>query len=457
VVGSITSLGVGSNLDLQNILDQLREIESVPLESLKQQQTTVEARLAEFDAVQASFLTVKSHALNLSLSSNFLTKGITVANPDVLTATVATGTGNRTDTIEVTRLAAYSSFQSDGFADGSAAVNTSGADQTFDYKLGATGETISLTVTDGTTLQQLAGLINDAANNPGVTATIINDGAQSNATRLVLQADNSGENNRITLVTPLPGISFTEIQDPGTSLNAELKANDITYERQSNTGISDIIQGITLNLHQTGTTTIKVDNDTSAVQTDLVALIDSMNGAFQDIAAKSAYNQETGEFGPLGSSTSLKSLRGELLNLLSTRVTTGGTITSLFDLGFAINRDGTISLDEAKLSAALAANLEDVTKLFVGDPESGITGLADLLNNKLRDVTKPTGFIDAEKQVSEGELHRLRNNIEATTTRLDQRFEILARQFAALDSFASQMQSQADFLQDMVASFKQDS
>jgi flagellar hook-associated protein 2 len=193
------------------------------------------------------------------------------------------------------------------------------------------------------------------------------------------------------------------------------------------------------------------------VQTDLVALIDSMNGAFQDIAAKSAYNQETGEFGPLGSSTSLKSLRGELLNLLSTRVTTGGTITSLFDLGFAINRDGTISLDEAKLSAALAANLEDVTKLFVGDPESGITGLADLLNNKLRDVTKPTGFIDAEKQVSEGELHRLRNNIEATTTRLDQRFEILARQFAALDSFASQMQSQADFLQDMVASFKQDS
>jgi flagellar hook-associated protein 2 len=457
VVGSITSLGVGSNLDLQNILDQLREVESVPLQSLKQQQTTVEARLAEFDTVQANFLTVKSHALNLSLSSNFLTKEITVANPDALTATVATGTGNRTDTIEVTRLAAFSSFQSDGFADGSAAVNTSGADQTFAYKLGATGETISLTVIDGTTLQQLAGLINDAANNPGVTATIINDGAESNATRLVLQAKNSGENNRITLVTPLPGLPFTEIQDSGTSLNAQLKANGITYERQSNTGISDIIQGITLNLHQTGTTTIKVDNDTSTVQTDLLALIDSMNKAFQDITAKSAYNQETGEFGPLGPSTSLKSLRGDLLNLLSTRVATGGTMTSLFDLGFAINRDGTISLDEAKVSAALETNLEDVAKLFVGHPESGITGLADLLNNKLRDVTKPTGFIDTEKQASESELHRLRNNIEATTTRLDRRFEILARQFAALDSFASQMQSQADFLRDMVTSLKQDS
>ena len=145
------------------------------------------------------------------------------------------------------------------------------------------------------------------------------------------------------------------------------------------------------------------------------------------------------------------------MDLLSTRVTPGGTVTSLFDLGFAINRDGTVRLDEAKVTAALEANLEDVAKLFVGEPESGITGLADLLNNKLRDVTKPMGFIDTEKQASESELRRLQDNIAETTTRLDQRFEILTRQFAALDSFASQMQSQADFLRDMMASFNQDS
>ncbi len=350
-----------------------------------------------------------------------------------------------------------SSFQSDGFADHNVAVNTSGTDQTFAYKLGATGETISFTVTDGTTLGQRAGLINDAANNPGVTATVIDDGAESNTTRLVLQAKNSGENNRITLVTPLPDITFTEIQGNSASLSAELKVNGITYERQSNTGISDIIHGITLNLNQTGTTTIQVHNDTSPVQTDLMALIDSMNKAFQDITAKSAYDQETGTFGPLGSATSLKSLRGQLMDLLSTRVTPGGTVTSLFDLGFAINRDGTVRLDEAKVTAALEANLEDVAKLFVGEPESGITGLADLLNNKLRDVTKPMGFIDTEKQASESELRRLQDNIAETTTRLDQRFEILTRQFAALDSFASQMQSQADFLRDMMASFNQDS
>jgi flagellar hook-associated protein 2 len=455
VLGSITSLGVGSNLDLQNILDQLREIDAAPLKSLQKQQTTVEARLAEFDAIQASFLTVKSHALDLSLNSSFLLKGVTIANQDVLSATAATGTGNRTDTVEVIRLATQSSFQSEGFADDSASINTSGSDQTFAYKLGPTGDTINLTVTDGTTLKQLAGLINDDPNNPGVTASILDDGSGDTATRLLLQAKNSGEKSRITIVTPLTDIDFTEIQGNGTSLNAALKVNGITYQRQSNTGINDIVQGLSLNLYQTGTTTVQVHDDTKALQDNIIGLVKSMNEVFQDIMSKSAYDKETAEFGPLGSASSLKSLRGDFMSLLSSQVKTGGTITTLFDLGLELNRDGTISLNEATLATALSANLEDATTLFVGDAEAGVTGLADLLNNKLREVTRPTGFIDTEKQASENELQRLQNSIASTTARIDRRYEIMARQFAALDSFASQMQSQGNFLRDMIASLGQ--
>jgi flagellar hook-associated protein 2 len=455
VLGSISSLGVGSNLDLQTILDQLRDVEATPLQSLESQKADVEARLAEFDALQASFLTVKSHALNLSLDSNFLLKQITVSNTEALTASVAPGTADRTDELEVLRLATRSSFQSDAFVDSSASVNTSGTEQTFAYKLGSTGETISLSLAAGTTLQQLANRINDDDNNPGVTATIIDDGTGDTATRLVLTANNSGENSRITLVTPLTDLSLTEVQGNGTSLNAELRVNGITYQRQSNAGISDIVQGVTLNLNQLGTTSTQVQADTSAVHDDIAALVDSMNAALAEIAAKTTFNQETGTFGPLGASTSSRSLRSDLLALLSSRIATGGSITSLFDLGLEITRDGSLTLNEATLSAALATNQEEVATLFVGDADEGVTGLGELLNEKLRDITKTTGFLAAQKVASQDEMSRLQTNIETTTARLDKRFDTLARQFAALDSFASQMQAQASFLRDMVTSLEQ--
>jgi flagellar hook-associated protein 2 len=373
----------------------------------------------------------------------------------VLTASVAPGTADRSDDIEVLRLATRSSWQSDAFADSSASVNTSGTEQTFAYKLGSSGETISLSVAAGTTLQQLANRINDADNNPGVTATIIDDGTGSSATRLVFTANNSGENSRITLVTPLTALSLTEVQGNGTSLNAELRVNGITYQRQSNAGISDIVPGVTLNLNKLGTTAAQVQADTSAVYDDIVALVDSMNTALAEMAEKTAFNQETGTFGPLGASTSLRALRSELLALLSSRITTGGSITSLFDLGLEITRDGSITVNETTLSAALATKQEEVATLFVGDADRDVAGLGELLNEKLREITKATGFLASQKVAAQDEMSRLQTSIETTTARLDKRFDTLARQFAALDNFASQMQSQANFLRDLITSFEQ--
>ena len=124
-------------------------------------------------------------------------------------------------------------------------------------------------------------------------------------------------------------------------------------------------------------------------------------------------------------------------------------------LGLEITRDGSLALNETTLSAALATNQEEVATLFVGDVDENLTGLGELLNEKLRDITKATGFLAAQKAASQDEMSRLQTNIETTTARLDKRFDTLARQFAALDSFASQMQAQADFLRDMVTSLEQ--
>ena len=73
--------------------------------------------------------------------------------------------------------------------------------------------------------------------------------------------------------------------------------------------------------------------------------------------------------------------------LLGTRINTGGTITSLFDLGLEFKRDGTITLNAETLTAALANHPDDVKALFAG--KSGVTGLGTLLTDKLNTITQP--------------------------------------------------------------------
>ena len=100
-IGSISSLGVGSGFELLDLLDQLREVGEAPINFLKAEKTEVEERLAEFNTVNGKLLAMKSHALALSLASNFLGKNISVSDEDVVTATVLTGTSETTNSVKV--------------------------------------------------------------------------------------------------------------------------------------------------------------------------------------------------------------------------------------------------------------------------------------------------------------------------------------------------------------------
>jgi flagellar hook-associated protein 2 len=267
-----------------------------------------------------------------------------------------------------------------------------------------------------------------------------------------LTANKTGEDSRISIVTPLTDLSFTELQGAGgASLNASLKVDGVTYERQSNAGITDVLQGVTLNLKGAGSTSLQITSDTSGTADAVKGLVKAFQDAIQDVQTQTSSNAQTGQSGTLASSGALRGLDGELGALLGARINTGGPITSLYDLGLEFNRDGTISLNEDTLTAALANHPEDVKTLFVGKP--GVTGLATLLTDKLNGITQPSsGIIAAEKQATQAQIDRLDSTIASTKARLDKRYDTLARQFAALDKYAAQMQQQGDYLSNIINS-----
>ncbi len=394
-LGTISGLGVGSKLDLQGTLDKLRQVDDVAVTALQTKEAKAKAQLVAFNGVNAKFLAVKTNALSLSLESNFLTKKISGTNDNVASATVALGIPDATHDLEVARLATKSSFQSAGVATADTAVTTS--DTTFAYKLGASGQTVNVAVNANTTLTQLADLINKAPDNPGVTASVVNSGTGTTPFSLVLTANKTGENSRISLVTPLTDLSLTERQGAGgSSLNASFKVDGVTYERQSSSGITDVLQGVTLNLKGTGSSSFQITSDTSSIADSVKGLVKAFQDAIQEVNTQTAYDSQIRTFGPLTNSSTLHGSSGELSQLLGSRINTRGAITSLFDLGLQFNRDGSITLNEDTLTKALADHPDDVKTLFAG--KTDVTGLGTLLTDKLSNLTQPaSGAIATEK------------------------------------------------------------
>jgi flagellar hook-associated protein 2 len=152
----------------------------------------------------------------------------------------------------------------------------------------------------------------------------------------------------------------------------------------------------------------------------------------------------------------MQGVPGELSTLLGARVNTGGTITSLVDLGLEFQQDGTLTLNEDTLTTALADHLDEVKTLFVGKTDATgratVAGVGTLLTDRLTDMTRATGRIATEKQATQTQIDRLDANITTTKARLDRRYDTLARQFAALDMYAAKLQSQGDFLSGFITS-----
>ncbi|MCJ7602862.1 MAG: flagellar filament capping protein FliD, partial [Desulfobulbaceae bacterium] len=531
MAGAISTLGIGSGIDLQGMLEQLREIDQQVVDAKSGKIQGYQDQLAEFTTVNNKMLTLKSAALDLSLSSNFLGRTVTSSDETVATATVANGTAEQSFQLEATRLAAKSSWLSagdgaasadssvyvpvsaestTGVADSGAtvvahagesmlitfgeeedqitldvavdmtmdelvtAINTHGDNvgdgdnfrlvtaetyivegETFlrirsdvaagtgesnrvalneefaDIGFAAPDTTLSLQVGDGdpvsiavaadTTLTELAALINDAEDNPGVTAAVINDGDATTPYRLSLQSNTIGEDGRINFLTQLVDMTLDEQQGAeGASLNAQFSVDGINYQRQSNS-FSDVIPGVTITLEgEVKSTTITVSNNNTSIKDMITGLVTAYNDAVQEVRTNSSYDPETGKFGTLFGTT-LRDLPNTLRNLMTSTVRADetGQVTTLFDLGLEFNRDGTISLNEETVDAALADYPDEVSAFFLGDSDRDIQGFADLVNERMRTFTGAAGQIEGEKQSAQDRITETELKVTAENERLD--------------------------------------
>lgn len=472
--GTITSQGVGSNINLSGIVGELMAIERIPLDRLIAQKASFDAKISGLGAIKSTLSSFDTALSDLLSGTSILSNKATSSDASMISATGTSGAVAGNYSLEVSQLAKAQKLVAVGQADSTAAIGA-GTTTTLTFQLGTIddpGTTFDAgtgTYGAGTTFTNSADpsfdVVIDSSNNTlegirdainaadqGVTATIVNDGDATNPYRLVLSSTDTGLEESIQISVAgggdatVQGLLEHNPADGGTenlsqtvaAQNAEFTVDGIPITKSSNT-VSDVIEGVTLGLSgvTTAPVTVSVSQDTDSAKASVQAFVDGYNNLLEEVNKQTASNIDGAVAGALASDSATRQILTVIrdqLNNMPTGIT--GDYNSLSSIGVAFERDGTLSLDESQLDAAIQADSDNVSELF-----SSADGYATRLDSVVTEMLQFNGSIDARTTAFEDRISGLEDRQLTMEGQLDRTEARLRARFTALDVLIASMTS----------------
>lgn len=460
-MAAISALGVGSNLDLNSLLTQLQTAEQVPLDAINKQASSYQAKLSAYGQVQSVVSAYQAAAKKLGDATTFGVVKASVGSTDVMSVSTASNAVPGNYSINVGTLATAQSLVSGQVADQKAAIGSGGGDIVFDFgEALATDATATPTSTKKVTIAANASLqdIRDAVNKAGigVTASIINDGSSA-PYRLVLTSDKTGTQstmrvssantdlNNLVAFDPAPTATGNAMDQKVPPANATLKVNGIDIVSQSN-AVVDAAQGVTMNLTKTGTTSLTVTRDNDSIKSAIQAFVTAYNNIQSTAKSLTAFDTSAGTSAALTGDGTLRSIQQRLRSMLGGTMPNGngGTIT-LADIGIKFDaKDGTMSVDDTKLTKALNTNLGGVTAMFSSTTDAG--GIGKRVTDYVDGLTKTNGTLKNAQDGIAKTLKVLEKNYSNVQDRITANMDRYKTQFTQLDLMVSQMNRTSSYL-----------
>ena len=446
---TITSLGVGSGLDLDSILTSLEESkEASLLTPITNQETSVNAEITAYGTLTSALTKLQTAAEALADSSLYDSLTTSLSGSGVTAATTSDAVAG-TYKLEVTQLAQAQSLSTDGVASKTTALGTG----TLTLQVG-TADAVSITLTSSNnTLEGIRTAIN--ASGAGVTASIVNDGSGT-PYRLVLTSDSTGTASEMTVsyssddstdaASSLFGYdgSTGNMTQTVEALDAELTINGISITSQTNT-VEDALQGVTLNLTAVGSSqTLTISQDTDAIYDAVSAFVTAYNSYVSTVDTLTSYDADADTAGELLGDSTTRRISTKLSSDLYSAVGSG-TFSYLSQLGISLEVDGTLSIDEDTLTAAITDNIDAVSEFFIGtDGTSGFIG--QMTTDLDTYLDEDDGLIVARTDSLATKLEQLEDRYEEKQALIDSEMARWTEQFTQLDTLISSLNSTADYL-----------
>ncbi|MFD1091946.1 flagellar filament capping protein FliD [Providencia vermicola] len=473
-MAGISTLGIGSNLDLNVQMDQLEAMERRRLEPLTTQKASYDAQISAFGKMQSSLEKLKKAAEDLKKYGDISTTKVNGEYKAFDVKTDGKAVAGVHDVL-VTRLAKAQTIATQGQTDNKKLLGSDADERTITITQPSQKEAKDKIVIkldkESTSLIEIADAINKT--DKGVTASVIKD--KNNEYHLVVTSKKEGTENRISIKVDgddeLAKILNVEsvIDDKGVvTLNTDkdsgmvqkvapqtalLEIDGFELESQTNEA-KDLFPGLTLTLKKESENSkadhLIVSEDIEPAKGKIKAWVDAYN-EFQTLAKELTKYTPTDKGtapdksnGPLIGDSTLRGIQSTLRSQVRT-AQDSGEMNLLNKMGIKQKLDGTLEIEDKKLDKALKENPSSVKVFFAGDGEKTGFGtenfnyLKDTLDSKEGTLHNATDGIQKKKK-------SLDKRIEQTNKQIENTMDIYRRQFQNLDKMMTSLNSTSNSL-----------
>lgn len=425
---TIQSLGVGSGLALDDLVQQLITAERKPKEDrLNAKEEQIEAEISGLGQIKSKLSDFKDTVDELRSDNGINGREPTITNPsedsDVLSAEASNSALRGSYEISVEQLAAGSRITTDAgaFSSSSDPVLTSGTGS-LSFDVGG-AKSFTVDVTAGMSLTALREKINGAEDNFGVTANIIDTGTGAGP-RLVFSSSETGQGNDLVITNDTGATELDRLSTTGgtaniSAANIESAKNAIAYidgiEVQSASNkFENTIQNVSFEVNEVSpkdsvgdflTTKLNIGFDKEGLDKKIREFVDNYNALIDEIGTLTRYGEsELEDDGALAGDSLLRGIQSGLASIVGGSVS-GSALGNLFQIGIEVDSDGKLEVGttdfglgsgEDRLEDALEDNFDEIAKLFTDENE----GIATRMFEFAKEYTSFSGLISLRERAA---------------------------------------------------------
>jgi len=213
--------------------------------------------------------------------------------------------------------------------------------------------------------------------------------------------------------------------------------------KSGTTKLENVIDGVTLTANKVTTSpaTITVGLDTASQKKAISDFAKAFGDINTYISQQTKYDATSKKAGALQADRPTLTLQNTVRAMITGTSGASSTYARLNDIGLELQKDGTLKVNDTKLSAALAANPGEVAKLFsapsVGD--SGAQGFAVRAKAMAASLVANDGAITARTKGLRDSIARNSTDQDKLEARIAMTEARLNKQYSALDAMMSRI------------------
>ncbi|MCK9455431.1 flagellar filament capping protein FliD [Sulfurimonas sp.] len=448
----VSSLGVGSSILTQDVLDQLREADDAKfIQPIDLELASENDKKNALDLIDANMTNLIDSIDALKTPLLYDERASTVTGTSV-EVSAAANSDLQDFTLDVTKLATKQIEQSGSFTSKTETI-ASGAGS---MNLNIDGQDFAIAYDATTTLEDLKNLINSTAGDKA-NATIVQ--VSDTDFRLFVSSVDTGTAQDITMTDTTGNLKDTRLTTGltavQTAIDAEFTFNGQAITRSSN-NITDLVTGLDITLKEVGSSTVSISQNRDNIFEKIDSFVEKYNAAISELNRMTKSSTDSKERGIFSSESTIKSMKRDIENMFNE---VGGGVGTMSDFGFDLDEDGRMSIDKTVLNAKMDEDSSNVEAFFSGGTFTNadmstteVTGIFGEMSTIVGAYANYNATLDQYKDFISESIKALEERKVTTTERLDARYEILKKQYAAYDAMIAKLNNTSSMFTQMIES-----